>query len=105
MLALVGLLSFLAHTSWAANTPCSGSKGGVARCQGSTFICNDGSVSASKKHCSGGGEARGIIGQGGSGMAPARAGDCSCRGGQYCTGPRGGKYCLADNGRKSYLKK
>lgn len=35
----------------ATNTPCSGHKGGIAHCQGSTFICNDGSVSASKKNC------------------------------------------------------
>jgi hypothetical protein len=36
----------------ATNTPCSGRKGGVAGCQGETFICNDGSVSGSKKSCS-----------------------------------------------------
>lgn len=32
--------------------PCSGSKGGISHCDGSKFICNDGSTSASKKHCS-----------------------------------------------------
>ncbi|WP_333661036.1 hypothetical protein [Acinetobacter sp.] len=31
--------------------PCSGKKGGVSHCQGSQFVCNDGSVSASKKIC------------------------------------------------------
>ena len=36
----------------ASNTPCSGRKGGISHCQGSTFICNDGSVSASKRNCS-----------------------------------------------------
>lgn len=35
--------------AYAANTPCSGRKGGIAHCQGDTFICNDGSISASKK--------------------------------------------------------
>ncbi|WP_446699030.1 YdcA family protein [Acinetobacter gerneri] len=32
--------------------PCSGSKGGISHCQGSKFVCNDGSISASKKVCS-----------------------------------------------------
>ena len=36
----------------ARNYPCSGAKGGISHCQGETFICNDGSVSGSKKHCS-----------------------------------------------------
>lgn len=37
----------------AANTPCSGKKGGVNHCSGGKFVCNDGTVSASKKTCSG----------------------------------------------------
>ena len=37
----------------AQNTPCSGSKGGVDHCDGSKFVCKDGSVSGSKKMCSG----------------------------------------------------
>jgi hypothetical protein len=54
----------------AANKPCSGRKGGVSHCQGDTFVCNDGSVSASKRSCSassGGGFARacGTIGRAG----------------------------------------
>jgi hypothetical protein len=32
--------------------PCSGSKGGISHCQGSKFVCNDGSISKSKKICS-----------------------------------------------------
>jgi hypothetical protein len=36
----------------AANTPCSGAKGGISGYPGETLICNDGSVSASKKSCS-----------------------------------------------------
>ena len=36
----------------AANTPCSGRKGGIAGCDGDLFLCNDGSISGSKKSCS-----------------------------------------------------
>ncbi|MGS5360331.1 YdcA family protein [Acinetobacter baumannii] len=32
--------------------PCSGKKGGVSHCDDSKFVCNDGSISASKKICS-----------------------------------------------------
>jgi hypothetical protein len=30
--------------------PCSGKKGGISHCQGSQFVCNDGSISKSKKY-------------------------------------------------------
>lgn len=105
LLAMAG-----AQLTVAANCPCSGSKGGISHCQGSTFICNDGSVSASKKNCAaemGGSssEALGLIDSGSSEMAPASAGECSCRGGHFCIGPRGGHYCMTDSGRKSYLRK
>lgn len=36
----------------AQNTPCSGKKGGISHCDGSKFVCNDGSYSRSKKNCS-----------------------------------------------------
>ncbi|OIP06956.1 MAG: hypothetical protein AUK53_11790 [Betaproteobacteria bacterium CG2_30_59_46] len=36
----------------AANYPCSQSKGGVNYCDGDKFVCNDGSISASKRVCS-----------------------------------------------------
>ncbi|MFT2793594.1 hypothetical protein ACMV5I_26545 [Serratia sp. T13T92] len=45
-------LSLFAFTAIAANTPCSGKKGGVSHCSGGKFVCNDGSVSKSKKVCS-----------------------------------------------------
>lgn len=32
--------------------PCSGRKGGIAGCRGSKFLCNDGTLSASKRSCS-----------------------------------------------------
>lgn len=38
-------------SSWAANTPCSGKKGGINHCENGRFICNDNSVSQSKKTC------------------------------------------------------
>lgn len=90
----------------AANAPCSGKKGGVAECRGETFICNDGSVSASKKSCSAyfGGRT-GLLGGGAPDMSPTSNGDCSCRGGAFCVGPRGGQFCITDNGSKSYLRR
>jgi hypothetical protein len=36
----------------AQNAPCSGKKGGISHCEGIKYICNDGSTSRSKKHCS-----------------------------------------------------
>jgi hypothetical protein len=96
----------------AANYPCSGGKGGVSHCSGALFVCNDGSISGSKKVCTGpqgGGNAmRGLLAP----QAPAgadggngAAGDCSCRSGRICTGPRGGQYCLSDSGTKSYVRR
>lgn len=96
----------LAQPVLAANTPCSGKKGGVAACQGDTFICNDGSVSASKRSCIATmGGAAGLLGVGAREMEPVVGNDCSCRSGAYCTGPRGGRYCITDSGGKSYLRK
>ena len=99
--AAVGALTLSVH---AANYPCSGRKGGVAHCNGELFVCNDGSISGSKKNCAAemGGAARAL--------APPAArspGDteCSCRSGRICVGPRGGEYCLSDSGAKSYRRK
>jgi len=91
----------------AANTPCSGRKGGISHCQGATFVCNDGSVSASKKNCStvrGGGRAS-LMSEDNGDMSPTASSDCYCRSGSYCTGPRGGRYCLTDSGSKAYLRR
>ena len=104
------LLTILGNQpAFAANTPCSGHKGGISHCQGSTFICNDGSVSASKKNCSaymGGSSDRslGLIDGESDEMSPTSEGGCSCRSGLFCTGPRGGHYCMTDSGQKSYLR-
>jgi hypothetical protein len=49
---LIALSLFLfTLTATAANTPCSGSKGGISHCYGEKFICHDGSMSQSKKNC------------------------------------------------------
>ncbi|MDO9571164.1 MAG: hypothetical protein Q7J58_17580 [Hydrogenophaga sp.] len=40
-----------AQKSVAANTPCSGKKGGISHCTGDKFVCKDGTISASKKTC------------------------------------------------------
>ncbi|TIL79353.1 MAG: hypothetical protein E5Y89_12770 [Mesorhizobium sp.] len=109
LLSIIGV-AILAMQPSLANSPCSGRKGGISHCQGSTFVCNDGSVSASKKNCTaylGGSSSRalGLMDSENSNMVPSgNPGDCSCRSGQYCIGPRGGHYCFTDSGAKSYLR-
>jgi len=96
---LLTCLFFMSGMAVAANYPCSGSKGGVSHCAGADFVCNDGSISASKKICSMDTTQR---------LVPKKkddGGDCSCRSHQYCTGPRGGQYCLDDAGKKSYRQR
>lgn len=89
------------------NKPCSAKKGGISHCQGAIFVCNDGSVSQSKKNCSRehGGDSAGSTGSSLGFAAVGGQQGCSYRSGNYCTGPRGGKYCLTDSGNKSYLRK
>lgn len=106
LLAILTVLLIVAPLSaHGANTPCSGRKGGVDRCQGETFICRDGSVSASKKSCSATMGGVGLMSSPQQEMTPASSASCSCRSGLFCIGPRGGRYCLSDSGKKSYLKK
>jgi hypothetical protein len=106
LMAVLGVLWLSTAVVQAANLPCSGRKGGIAGCQGDTFLCNDGSVSASKKSCSAYmGGAVGLLGGTATQMSPAIAEECTCRSGTYCTGPRGGRYCMIDSGAKSYLRK
>ncbi len=107
--AVLGALLVLPTGTGAANTPCSGSKGGIDHCEGELFVCNDGSISGSKKNCSAylgsaGGAPRhsqGLL----SAPSTAGGGECSCRSGRICIGPRGGRYCLSDNGQKSYVRR
>ena len=53
----VGLLTVMAvmmssmGSANASNYPCSGAKGGIARCDGGQFICNDGTTSRSEQVC------------------------------------------------------
>ncbi len=99
-LALIMLLG--TSSVLAANTPCSGRKGGIAGCDGELFLCNDGSISGSKKSCS--------AYTGVSPMRPAMqplqgaSNTCGCGTGTFCTGPRGGVYCLTPSGKKSYRR-
>jgi len=45
-------LSFVSITeAGRGRQPCSGSKGGISHCDGSKFVCKDGSISGSKKIC------------------------------------------------------
>ncbi len=44
-------LLLLPFTAWSA-APCSGKKAGISHCDGSQFVCNDGSISQSTKDCS-----------------------------------------------------
>lgn len=50
-LLLFALLLFPLSTI-AGGKPCSGKKGGISHCEGSQFVCNDGSISKSTKDCS-----------------------------------------------------
>ncbi|WP_459208802.1 YdcA family protein [Citrobacter portucalensis] len=50
---IIVLLSISSSTVSAKNYPCSKSKGGVSHCTADgKFVCNDGSISRSKKKCS-----------------------------------------------------
>jgi hypothetical protein len=104
---LFATIATLALQADAANTPCSGRKGGIAGCDGELFLCNDGSISGSKRSCqaqwSGAGNARSLV-------APPlpreeSSSGCGCTANTFCTGPRGGVYCLTPSGRKSYVRK
>lgn len=96
------LLSLLASTATAANYPCSGSKGGVSHCEGTTWACNDGTTSGSKRNCSATHGNRSGTPQRATGGGVAS--ECPCSGGTFCTGPRGGKYCVTAGGNKSYKR-
>lgn len=93
------LAGLMVGTAQAGNTPCSGRKGGISHCAGGSFVCIDGSISASRRICGAG------SGASGAGLAPTPAGpgsSCPCHSGRLCTGPRGGRYCLTPAGNNSY---
>lgn len=102
-LAFLLIVACFSSLSYAANYPCSGSKGGVDHCLGEKFLCNDGSISASKRVCTGPGA--NVASPAPKTLTPGTQETCTCRSGQYCTGPRGGTFCYSDSGKKSYLKK
>ncbi|WP_343350968.1 hypothetical protein [Pseudomonas sediminis] len=103
-LVIAAALGLSSLEAIAANTPCSGRKGGIAGCDGDLFLCNDGSISGSKKSCTA---------YMGVGPAPVAApqqllqssGECACGTSTFCTGPRGGVYCLTPSGKKSYVRR
>jgi hypothetical protein len=95
---LTGALASTALVAFATNTPCSGRKGGVSHCAGETFVCSDGSISASKKVCD-------MSAGSGAGMTITSGTDCQCRNQKLCLGARGGVYCISDSGSKSYRPK
>lgn len=98
-------LAFVAMAVEAANKPCSGSKGGISHCEGETFICNDGSASASMRSCPAyTGSAR-LAAEPVTPKAAASNNACACGDNRFCTGPRGGQYCVTVNGSKRYLRK
>ena len=99
---IVLLLCVISGSAWAGNTPCSGKKGGIDRCDGDLFLCNDGSISASKKSCS---SIYGDSNQARPQTLLKSADGCTCGSGSFCTGPRGGVYCLTPSGNKSYKRK
>lgn len=49
--AALGLL-LVSGSVEARNTPCSKGKGGIKACQGTKYLCNNGTISASKRPCS-----------------------------------------------------
>lgn len=48
---LLFIALFIPTIALSQNYPCSQSKGGINHCDGSRFVCNDGSYSKSKKNC------------------------------------------------------
>ncbi|AKO85731.1 hypothetical protein APA20_15205 [Pseudomonas aeruginosa] len=70
------------------------------------FLCNDGSISASKRSCAAYfGNAGGGTGQPAVQRLQGTTQGCACGSGSFCTGPRGGVYCLTPGGKKSYRRK
>ncbi|MDU9414896.1 hypothetical protein RTW82_21385 [Pseudomonas sp. zfem005] len=107
LLLLALAFAALSQPAYAGNTPCSGSKGGIARCDGDLFLCNDGSISGSKRSCP--------TYLGTSRTAPNQAtpslrrfadssSGCACGTSTFCTGPRGGVYCLTPGGEEELCK-
>jgi len=48
---LLFALAIPVHAKWQGREPCSGKKGGISHCAGGKFVCNDGTISRSKKTC------------------------------------------------------
>lgn len=50
-IAVLAGFAFVSSSSFAANSPCSGSKGGIDHCSGEKFVCKDKSISGSSQSC------------------------------------------------------
>ena len=50
---LIATLSVYSSSAMARNKPCSGKKGGVSHCSNGKFVCNNGTISQSKRKCVG----------------------------------------------------
>ncbi len=51
-LVAVAMLCVSTQSLARGRLPCSGKKGGISHCSGTKFVCNDGTISKSKKSCS-----------------------------------------------------
>ena len=52
IVTIIASTLFFAPISYAGNKPCSGKKGGIASCTADgKYVCNNGSISQSKKMC------------------------------------------------------
>lgn len=83
-----------------ANTPCSGSKGGINHCANGRFVCNDGSVSASKRICSGGEEYGCVVADT---SCPGFVGRLLLQHGNVLRRPARWTLLSTPSGRKSYI--
>lgn len=53
-LIIILMAASLSSTVFAkGRQPCSGKKGGISHCSSGKFVCNDGSISQSKRICKG----------------------------------------------------
>lgn len=71
-------------------------------------LCNDGSISGSKRSCAAYTGSTSTLGNRPFSSAlnsTDSSSECSCESSTFCTGPRGGVYCLTPAGHKSYLRK
>lgn len=122
-LTIISFFLSISVCAYATNTPCSGKKGGISHCDNGNFICNDGSMSASKRICSqqamnqtGGKNPSLSAASSPTPTAPLASKQprpsqenttqsCPCDSANVCTGKRNGTYCTLPSGQKKYQKR